>query len=92
MIQFALISDIHLDFWLKHRDPTSADNLWEIKLFAESLLPGRSGAPLQAKPELLCALKRYYTHILLVAGNHDYYLVNSRNATSCRPRYTVGWR
>ncbi|MFE6074197.1 metallophosphoesterase [Paenibacillus sp. NPDC057886] len=27
---------------------------------------------------LLCALKRYYTHILLVAGNHDYYLVNSK--------------
>lgn len=54
MIQFALISDIHLDFWLKHRDPTSADNLWEIKLFAESLLPRKIWGTATSKTMSYC--------------------------------------
>ncbi|WP_171715754.1 hypothetical protein [Paenibacillus phytohabitans] len=67
MIQFDLISDIHLDFWLKHKGPTAADNRREIKLFAESLLPRQISQVLviardlghrnKQNYELLCALK-----------------------------------
>lgn len=88
MIQFDLISDIHLDFWLRRKGPTAEDNVREVERFAERLLPqtvsevlviaGDLGHRNQQNVELLHALKRYYTHILVVAGNHDYYLVNSK--------------
>lgn len=88
MIQFDLISDIHLDFWLRRKGPTAEDNVLEVEQFAERLLPqsvsevlviaGDLGHRNQQNVELLHALKRYYANILVVAGNHDYYLVNSK--------------
>ncbi|MFC6652697.1 metallophosphoesterase family protein [Paenibacillus rhizoplanae] len=74
--------------WLKRKGPTAEDNLREIEQFAESLLPlqisqvlviaGDLGHLNKQNYELLLAFKRYYAHILVVAGNHDYYLVNSK--------------
>ncbi|WP_054939915.1 metallophosphoesterase family protein [Paenibacillus ihuae] len=88
MIHFDLISDIHLDFWLKRKGPTLEDNLREIDSFVESLLPqemshvlviaGDLGHFNKQNDEMLRSLKRFYAHILVVAGNHDYYLVNSK--------------
>ncbi|MDF9842320.1 MULTISPECIES: metallophosphoesterase [unclassified Paenibacillus] len=88
MKQFDLISNIHLDFWLRRKGPTAEDNVREVEQFAERLLPqtvsevlviaGDLGHRNQQNVELLLALRQYYSNILVVAGNHDYYLVNSK--------------
>jgi predicted phosphodiesterase len=83
MSSFDLISDIHLDFWV-----TPGWNIFKEKksfdAFIRDLLPERPSATLviagdighinKQNIELLKALKSHYKYILLVAGNHDYYL------------------
>lgn len=82
MKQFDLISDIHLDFWIRGMGISGIDP------FVKSLLPqeisnvlviaGDLGHSNDQNYHLLKALKNYYAHILVIAGNHDYYLVNSK--------------
>ncbi|UJF35837.1 metallophosphoesterase family protein [Paenibacillus hexagrammi] len=87
MRRFDLISDIHLDFWVK-----DAHSLWslnkKIRRFAAQLLPengsrtlliaGDLGHSNQQNYMLLKFLKEHYQHIVLVWGNHDYYLSRRR--------------
>jgi DNA repair exonuclease SbcCD nuclease subunit len=83
MSSFDLISDIHLDFWV----PSSWNILTRKKTlddFIQKILPDRPSAILAIAGDighfnkqnytLLKALKMHYKYILLVAGNHDYYL------------------
>lgn len=83
MSSFDLISDIHLDFWV-----TPSWNIFKQKkrldAFIRQILPERPSDVLviagdighfnKQNVKLLKALKMHYTHILLVAGNHDYYM------------------
>jgi predicted phosphodiesterase len=85
MSSFDLISDIHLDFWV-----TPSWNIFKEKKsleeFIQKLLPPQSSAVLviagdighynKQNYKLLKALKEHYTYILLVAGNHDYYMLS----------------
>ncbi|MBP1991417.1 metallophosphoesterase [Paenibacillus eucommiae] len=86
MPTFDLISDIHLDFWI-----TTGWHIFNkkqsLQAFAASLLPERPSAVLiiagdlghrnKQNYKLLKELKNYYSYILLVAGNHDYYMESS---------------
>ncbi|MFD0696969.1 metallophosphoesterase [Paenibacillus sp. GCM10027628] len=83
MRQFDLISDIHLDFWVK-----DTGSLWslqrKLKSFIRRILPEPSSQTLLIAGDLghsnkqnylfLKLLKTHYANILLVMGNHDYYL------------------
>lgn len=83
---FDLISDIHLDFWVKVDSPIhKVEN--RIAEFVDGLLPTNAQKVLVIAGDLghynwqnqllLKQLKQMYEHILLVAGNHDYYLVST---------------
>jgi predicted phosphodiesterase len=83
MSSFDLISDIHLDFWV-----TPGWNAFKQKKslqeFIQKILPpqpsdvlviaGDIGHYNKQNYKLLTALKEHYVYILLVAGNHDYYM------------------
>jgi predicted phosphodiesterase len=85
MSSFDLISDIHLDFWV-----TPGWNPFKQKKsleeFIQKILPPQPSAVLviagdighynKQNYKLLKALKEHYTYILLVAGNHDYYMLS----------------
>jgi DNA repair exonuclease SbcCD nuclease subunit len=85
MSSFDLISDLHLDFWVKH-----SWNLIKVKKdlrdYIELILPtsisdtlviaGDLGHHNKQNSLFLKALKAYYKNILLVPGNHDYYLAS----------------
>lgn len=81
---FDLISDLHADFWLTQRNLTLQEN---VDLFVGSLLPtnpskvlviaGDLGHHNRQSNLLLMSFRRKYDHVLVVLGNHDYYLVNS---------------
>lgn len=87
MKQFDLISDIHLDFWVKSLRKSNESQLEIIQNFANSILPdeisnvlviaGDLGHDNNQNFEFLKCMKTKYKYILLVAGNHDYYLENS---------------
>jgi predicted phosphodiesterase len=83
MSSFDLISDIHLDFWVtptwnKFKEKKNLDE------FVRQIVPERPSPVLAIAGDighfnkqnyrLLKALKMHYKYILLVAGNHDYYL------------------
>lgn len=86
IIQFDLISDIHLDFWVKYSSNHTKHNQI-VEKFVNSILPKEPSEVLVIAGDLghynkqnfifLEKLKEYYRHILLVAGNHDYYLVSN---------------
>lgn len=83
---FDLISDIHLDFHINVRHPEHKMNM-HISKFVNSILPeqpqsilviaGDLGHYNHQNKQLLIELKKIYQHIILVSGNHDYYLVSS---------------
>ncbi|MGG1659511.1 metallophosphoesterase family protein [Brevibacillus sp. NRS-1366] len=83
---FDLISDIHLDFWVKVENPKHK-MLPQIEDFINSILPdnpqnvlviaGDLGHYNWQNQLLIKELKQVYEHILLVAGNHDFYLVST---------------
>ncbi|GGF84440.1 hypothetical protein GCM10010912_32040 [Paenibacillus albidus] len=84
MFQFDLISDVHLDFWVdnsgnqlklsKRLDQFVAGLVPEFP--AETLIiAGDLGHYNKQNLMLLTKLKTYYSRILLVAGNHDDYLI-----------------
>ncbi|MBD0383020.1 metallophosphoesterase family protein [Paenibacillus sedimenti] len=86
MRQFDLISDVHLDFWVKE-----TGSLWnlqrKLKKFVRLILPEPCSRTLLIAGDLghnnkqnylfLKLIKDYYANILLVLGNHDYYLDKS---------------
>ncbi|MNI27726.1 3',5'-cyclic adenosine monophosphate phosphodiesterase CpdA [compost metagenome] len=84
MSTFDLISDIHLDFWV-NRTWNWIQERKRIQDFIEQLLPdnrshtlviaGDLGHYNQQNYKLLKALTEYYKHIIIVPGNHDYYLL-----------------
>lgn len=84
---FDLISDIHLDFYIDVRK-SEAKMRKKISEFVTSILPDESewkvlviagdlGHYNHQNVFLLEELKKYYKNIVLVSGNHDYYLVSS---------------
>ncbi|WP_317967786.1 metallophosphoesterase [Paenibacillus sp. CCS19] len=91
---FDLISDLHLDFWVNSNNIQS-----QIDLFVDSLIPtdhptnpskvlviaGDLGHKNSQNELLLKSFKRYYRSVLIVFGNHDYYLTSS--STRWRSNY-----
>lgn len=83
---FDLISDIHLDFYVDIRHP-EVKMRKRISEFVSSILPenpqktliiaGDLGHYNHQNIFLLEELKKFYTNIIVVSGNHDYYLVSS---------------
>ncbi|MFC5472318.1 metallophosphoesterase [Cohnella suwonensis] len=84
-IRFDLISDIHLDFWVEN----SSNHLKQDKrldTFLNTIMPeipsktlviaGDLGHYNKQNYRLLEKLNKFYKHILLVPGNHDYYLIS----------------
>lgn len=92
MYNFDLISDIHLDFYLK---PNESDIKLNVKMdsFIRRILPENQQKVLIIAGDLghyerqnklfLEKMKQFYEHIILVSGNHDYYLVSN----SIKKRY-----
>lgn len=84
---FDLISDIHLDFYIDIRNPELTMKN-KITALVESILPeqpqktliiaGDLGHYNHQNTFLLEELKKIYENIVLVDGNHDYYLVSSK--------------
>ncbi|WP_289141444.1 metallophosphoesterase [uncultured Brevibacillus sp.] len=83
---FDLISDVHLDFWVKVENPLHK-MVPQIKNFIKAVLPetpqkvlviaGDMGHYNWQNKLFIEELKQFYEHILIVAGNHDYYLVSA---------------
>lgn len=84
IIHFDLISDIHLDFWVEYSSNHIKQNQ-RLDKFVHIILPEEPSELLVIAGDLghynkqnfifLEKLKEHYKYILLVAGNHDYYLV-----------------
>ncbi|WP_179212510.1 metallophosphoesterase [Brevibacillus brevis] len=85
---FDLISDVHLDFWVKVENPLHK-MVPQIKNFMKGILPdvhhktlvtaGDLGHYNWQNKILIEELKQIYEHILIVAGNHDYYLASAND-------------
>jgi Icc-related predicted phosphoesterase len=80
------ISDLHLDFYVREKNPTSYKLAKQVDEFIEMIRPnkhdvliiaGDLGHYYHQDTLLLQKLKLFYKHILLVAGNHDMYLVSN---------------
>ncbi len=86
-IEFDFISDIHLDFWVNELNPQKPKFKKEIKKFIEEVLKpktnnililgGDQGHYFNQDSEILIQLLTYYKHIIIVAGNHDMYLLGN---------------
>ena len=91
---FDYISDIHLDFHCKQYSITHRNFYKDIDAFATSILPeqpsstlliaGDLGHRFEQDSYLLLKLRETYDNILLVPGNHDFYLITA----SIRSRYS----
>jgi hypothetical protein len=85
MASFDLISDIHLDFWVPYETSLELQQ-GKIDRLIDQLLPanpskvlviaGDLGHHNEQNELLLKSLKRVYSGILFVFGNHDLYLVS----------------
>ena len=83
------ISDVHLDFWIRELNPQNRKMDSQINTFISTILPNRSNAGdvliiagdlghyFSQDSKFLLALKEIYKHIILVAGNHDLYLIST---------------
>ncbi|WP_407921050.1 metallophosphoesterase family protein [Brevibacillus brevis] len=90
---FDLISDVHLDFWVKVENPLHK-MVPQIKNFIKGILPdvhhktlviaGDLGHYNWQNKILIEELKQIYEHILIVPGNHDYYLVSANQEKQYR--------
>lgn len=84
MKQFDLISDIHLNSWMNEYD----DYVPHIESFVQSLLPkkisnvlviaGDLGHDNEQNELFIKSIKKYYEYILIVHGNHDFYMSFNR--------------
>lgn len=87
---FDLTSDIHLDFWVKTTDPL-VKQIELIDLLINKLLPVNPANTIVIAGDLghanwqnilfLETLRKYYSNVVLVHGNHDFYLI-SKNQKS----------
>lgn len=90
------LSDLHIDFWIKENDYTSAKFDKQIKQFIDIILPEKdslgevliipgdlSHYNIQTKCVLL-ELKKYYSDIIITFGNHDLYLVSNSQVAKYR--------
>jgi len=87
LTQFDLISDTHVDFWVRI-DSNLEKMTQRINDFAQSLLPDEPSNVLVIAGDLghynhqnilfLKALKNVYEYIFLVDGNHDYYMISKK--------------
>ncbi|MFC8686008.1 metallophosphoesterase [Brevibacillus porteri] len=92
-MRFDLISDVHLDFWVKVENPLHK-MMPQIRSFINSILPetphkvlviaGDLGHYNWQNKLLIEELKQTYEHILIVAGDHDYYLVSANQEKQYR--------
>ncbi|TDG00909.1 metallophosphoesterase family protein [Paenibacillus piri] len=84
---FDLISDIHLDFWVRMNN-NEVKQRRNIDRLVDSLIPpdhpsstlviaGDLGHYNVQNQQLLISFKRFYDKILIVFGNHDLYLVSN---------------
>ncbi|MFX3635533.1 MAG: metallophosphoesterase [Candidatus Pristimantibacillus sp.] len=83
-MQFDLISDIHLDFWVEYSRNHLKVNK-RLDEFIRNIVPEKPSRTLVIAGDLghynkqnymlLNKLKAHYKYILIVAGNHDYYLI-----------------
>ena len=82
-------SDLHIDFWVKEKDPAKNKFNLQITEFVDFLLPidkskigdvlviaGDSGHYNQQTKAVLIEFKKFYKHILITFGNHCMYLVS----------------
>lgn len=89
MRNFDLISDIHTDIWFKNssikiskfdtfykRVLKNPDNIESKTL----VIAGDLGNYNNLSIEILKHLKRYYENIIIIGGNHEYYLLNPGQA------------
>lgn len=85
-MQVDYISDLHLDFYIKHNGNYSK---WETKThdFLRDLVPNKKGEILIIAGDLshyniqsywaVEFFKNIYEHVFVVYGNHDYYLISN---------------
>lgn len=85
-MQVDYISDLHLDFYIKH---SGNYKKWEFKTheFLKSLLPNKLGNILVIAGDLshyniqsywtVEYFSKIYEHVFVVYGNHDYYLISN---------------
>lgn len=86
-ISYDVISDIHLDFWVRY-DSNQKKLERNIDQFIASILPENPSSVLVIAGDMghynkqniifIKKLKEIYAHILIVPGNHDYYLISSK--------------
>jgi Icc-related predicted phosphoesterase len=84
------ISDLHLDFWIKELNPTNQKHHARVETFVKELynpfhevgdvliIAGDLGHYFPMDSEFLLEIKKLYKHIILVTGNHDLYLISSK--------------
>jgi UDP-2,3-diacylglucosamine pyrophosphatase LpxH len=87
MKKFNLISDIHINDWIKMDTNLNKMNI-KIEEFVKSMLPDELTSTIVIAGDLgdyniqnfifLKELKNYFHNIILVFGNHDYYLVTKK--------------
>ncbi len=80
------LSDLHLDFYIKNKDPSTNKIQKQVDAFVESILPEKIGDALVIAGDtshynnqtkvLLKSLKKIYKYIFLVPGNHDMYAIS----------------
>ncbi|TVX96274.1 metallophosphoesterase family protein [Cohnella terricola] len=85
LIRFDLISDIHLDFWVENTSNHSKQDK-RLDKFIDNILPDNLSNTLIIAGDIghyniqnirfLEKVKKYYPYILIVPGNHDYYLIS----------------
>lgn len=86
-MKVAYLSDIHLDFWVQEHNTQKPKFTRQLNEMIEMIDPqaadvmiiaGDLGHHYAQDCAFLKAMRQIYEHVILVAGNHDYYLV-SRN-------------
>ncbi|MBP1308943.1 putative phosphodiesterase [Paenibacillus sp. 1182] len=97
---FDLISDIHLDFWVKP-DSNLRKMEKKIDLFVDSLIPFSPSNVLVIAGDLghfnnqnvfmLKSFMRFYESIIVVRGNHDLYLVSGKQNKKYRSLSENRW-
>lgn len=98
---FDLISDIHLDFWVKV-DSNLRKMEKKIDVFVDSLIPSSPSNVLVIAGDLghynnqnvimLRSLMRCYESIVMVRGNHDLYLVSGKQSKKYKWLSENRWR
>lgn len=88
-MKISYISDLHIDFWIKSLNPQDTRFINQLDCFIRMLNPirynetsvliiaGDIGHYFKQDTAVLLSLKKYYDYIIVVPGNHDYYLISN---------------